>query len=223
MAKSINIIGDQYGKLTVLSEYSNINYKRIYTCKCSCGNIKNIRLSHLRSGHTVSCGCKQIQNLDQTTHGMSKTKLYKRYQEMIRRCYKTTHHKYPRYGGRGISVCDAWKNDFINFYNWAIKTGYSDKFTIDRKNNNGNYEPNNCRWATASIQIINQGKSCRNTSGYKYIHWNKSKEQWIVRVTVNKKRIEIGSFTHIEIAKKALIHYLTINNLYEQLKSFNYE
>lgn len=217
---SISIIGDTYGRLTVLELHSNIKYRKKFICKCSCGNTTIVAMTHLRTGHTQSCGCLLEEALDQTTHGYSKTKLYKVYYEMLYRCHNPKSDGYKKYGAKGITVCTAWQEDFLAFKQWA--TDYKEGLTIDRINNKLGYSPDNCRWVSHSVQAINKGKSILNTSGYKYINWHKGKEKWIVRITVNSERIEIGAYLDIEKAKTELVSYLTINKLHEHLKAFNY-
>lgn len=98
-------------------------------------------------------------------HGLSNTKLHRVWWGMIERCYKKHHKSFLEYGGRGVSVCDEWRSDFKNFYDWAIENGYKDGLTIDRINNNGNYEPTNCRWVT-------QSENARNRRTARIINFN---------------------------------------------------
>ena len=98
-------------------------------------------------------------------HGFSKTRLYRCWQSMKARCYQKNNWKYDSYNGRGITVCDDWRNDFLAFREWALKNGYQDTLTLDRIDNDGNYEPSNCRWATA-LEQNNNSRRCRR------IEWN---------------------------------------------------
>lgn len=104
------------------------------------------------------------------THGLCHTRLNRIYHEMKNRCLCKTSDKYKYYGGRGISICEEWLNDFKSFYDWAMSNGYSDDLTIDRINNDGNYEPSNCRWATRCQQIQNTSRT-RNYKGKCLSEW----------------------------------------------------
>lgn len=159
-------IGKRYGRLIVESEFKE-NGVIMCKCKCDCGNSKITRRTLLKSGKTVSCGCKQKENIINLslTHGKSNTRLYNIWNAMKRRCYYKKDSCYDIYGGRGIEVCDEWKNDFMNFYNWAMENGYNDTLSIDRVDVDGNYEPNNCRWSDAKTQANNK----RNN---RYIEYN---------------------------------------------------
>lgn len=154
--------GYKSGRLEVIRLYEIKNHRRYWLCKCECGKETVVRQDCLTMKTTKSCGCleKEWQHSHEhpgkKTHGMKKTRLYRIWQGMKGRCYTKSASGYKDYGGRGITVCDDWKNDFMNFYNWAIDNGYNDGLSIDRKDVNGNYEPDNCRWANNSTQRKNQ-------------------------------------------------------------------
>lgn len=160
-------IGNKYNFLTVLGfEYDKYG-NRCFRCICDCGKIVLETPRYLISGHVKSCGCKQRELLRDEfivhggcTHGKPE-RLYRVYRGMIARCYDTSNENYMNYGGRGIEICEEWRNDYATFREWAFAHGYDEKKdrkeqSIDRIDNNGNYEPNNCRWATMKVQRQNQ-------------------------------------------------------------------
>ncbi len=164
MSKSFreDLTGKQFNRLTVLEFVPDDTVYSFWKCKCDCGNITTVRRDHLKSGTTKSCGCfhsecarKLVVELN-TTHNLSNTKLYKIWDGMKDRCDNPESHYYKNYGGRGIIICDEWKNDFISFYNWAMNNGYSKDLTIDRIDVNGNYCPQNCRWVDMKTQCRNR-------------------------------------------------------------------
>lgn len=176
--------GQRFGRLVVLDSHKTIDGVTYWECICDCGNHSNVSTIKLTSGHTKSCGCliKETTGEINKTHGKSNTRLYRIYQGMKARCYRKSTHNYFRYGGRGITVCDEWLDDFMNFYNWSMENGYSDGLSIDRIDNNGNYCPNNCRWVTATYQANN-----RRTSRYITVDGEK------MTVAMFAKKYEINS------------------------------
>lgn len=158
------LVGQCFGRLTVIEEVEPyitpqgtplIQWK----CKCECGNEVIVSTSYLISGHTQSCGCmhREILSEIRTTHGKSKTRLYGVWHGMKRRCYDPNTRNYKDYGGRGIKICDEWLNDYQPFHDWAMANGYNPnakrgECTIGRINNDGNYEPKNCRWISIAEQ-----------------------------------------------------------------------
>lgn len=156
-----DLTGTKIGKLTVISRnFKNKSAGSHWNCICECGKEKVIRADILRSGKIRSCGCETTK-----THGMSKTRLYSIYVDMKRRCDDPSRKGYEYYGGRGIYVCEEWKDSFEPFMTWALNNGYTDELTIDRIDVNGNYTPDNCRWATWSEQNRNKRKKVKKIEG----------------------------------------------------------
>lgn len=162
-----DISGKKFGRLTVIcraeDEKTSSGRNHItYICKCDCGNKITVKAESLRSGNTKSCGClsKEITKSRMLKHGFANSQIYKIWRGMKQRCYYKNHKSFKDYGGRRITVCDEWKNDFQTFYDYVSQLPHfcEEGYSLDRINNNGNYEPANVRWATAKEQANNKRK-----------------------------------------------------------------
>lgn len=157
--KQKDIAGQRFGKLTAIRVIGQDKYSRnIWECVCDCGNLTEVMIGNLTSGDTTSCGCNHDGN---PTHGQTGTRLFNIWQKMKDRCYCPTNDAYVNYGGRGITICDEWKDDFICFKNWAEDNGYENNLTIERKDVNGNYCPENCCWISKGEQANNKRNTIR--------------------------------------------------------------
>jgi hypothetical protein len=168
MGFMIDITGVKFGRLTALRRVGTTKQRSpIWECRCDCGKIATVSTNHLRNHRIVSCGCysSEITSERNYKHGETKTKLHNIWIHMRRRCNDKTHDKYQYYGGKGVSVCKEWQDDFLAFKSWAIENGYQDGLSIDRIDSNANYEPNNCRWADIETQMNNKSDNRLVTIG----------------------------------------------------------
>jgi hypothetical protein len=161
--------GTRFGRWTVLAEAERTTAgKRRALCRCDCGSISRIDFTAIKSGRSQSCGClaREVTSALSRKHGQSMTEdrrataEYVAWAEMIKRCENSKSKSYVRYGGRGIRVCDRWRNDFSDFLA-DMGPRPSARHSLDRRENSGNYEPSNCRWATAKEQSRNRRTSRR--------------------------------------------------------------
>lgn len=158
----MDIAGQRFGRLIVDSyAFTNKHGKSMWNCQCDCGKAVVVAGAHLKSGHTASCGCygAEASGIRTRTHGMRQTRLYRIWLGMKSRCTIPSVKCYKHYGGRGITICDSWMNDYQAFHDWAMASGYRDGLTIDRIDVDGNYCPENCKWATWKEQHRNTRKT----------------------------------------------------------------
>ena len=185
MKKARDLTGNKYGRLTVVSRAESKTRRIKWNCICECGNTSIVSGENLMSGHTKSCGCLLSER--RTSHGKSKTRLYNIWRKMKSRCTNKNETHYNDYGGRGIEVCPRWFSSFDNFYNDMIE-GYDDSLCIDRINNDGNYEPGNCRWVTRKVNSRNT-RASRFIDGHNLAEYcekyNIPKNRVISRITKN--------------------------------------
>lgn len=179
-----NLIDKKYSRLTVVSEGERVGTHRMFKCVCECGTIKKIAMRHLVALKTKSCGCLQSENAKRlfTTHGKSKTPEFESWTSMRNRCLNSKNKAYKNYGGRGVEVCDRW-NKFENFIKDMGCRPYG--YEIERKNNDGNYEPSNCKWAT----IKEQGNNRRTNVFIEFKGSRKTIAQWCDELGLNRKRV----------------------------------
>lgn len=220
MAEIQNLLGKRYGRLVVIKRAKNRGAKNNQTywlCQCDCGKQKEIASYSLKHGISKSCGCLQKERASQVNskHGYTvdrgKERLYCVWCTMRERCYSPKNKSYPDYGGRGIKVCDEWK-EYTNFRDWALANGYDEKAprgvcSLDRINTDGNYEPNNCRWANQKTQQRNK----RNTL---YVEWKGKKRplaEWAEILNVKYHTL------WVDINKKGLSFEDAIKKECEQL------
>ena len=203
------LLGDTYMKYP--SENSTQRYSYgIYECQY-CGAEFEAMTKHIKSGNTRSCSCQNGGK----THGLTSSQFYITWKNMMSRCTKLKQKSYHNYGARGITVCDDWL-DVRNFVAWAEST-YIGGMSLDRIDVNGNYSPDNVRWADASTQALNKRMQKSNTSGFVGVSWYKGSNKWQTQIMVNKIIIHLGYFNSAQEAIEARDIYIIQNNLPHKL------
>ena len=197
--KKLELIGQKFGRLVVVTRCGSNEYKsRLWFCECDCGEYLIVLGGSLSHGDTKSCGCLQRELAHKGTHRKINTPEYRVWSSMKARCLNNKAQAFDNYGGRGITVCKQW----LKFENFIadMKERPSNKHTIERINNNGNYEPKNCIWATYIINIRNRRKSKNNTTGCSGVSWDKKMKRYRAVIIANYKKISLGCFKKLSDA-----------------------
>lgn len=184
MSKLIDLTGIKFGRLTVIKR--DLTSKRTkWICKCECGNIKSIMACHLKSGASTSCGCYQKETVREANlkHDKTHTSLHNRWKAIKQRCLNPNNSRYIDYGERGIIICDEWL-EFENFYNWSINNGYAENLSLDRKDNNKGYTPDNCRWIT----VLQNNENRRDTVRVEGLTLNEISQKYNIKKSIVKSR-----------------------------------
>lgn len=181
MGNFVDISGLRYGKLVVSRKVENIGKKVAWLCECDCGEGTTVTSSDLRSGHTKSCGCLKGGKI---THGMNRSPEHSIWCQIKGRCYNKNSPAYSYYGGRGIKVCDRWRDSFEAFFH-DMGDRPSGNHSIDRIDNDGDYTPENCRWATPYMQANNARSNVRIT----YQGETHTVTQWARKLAVSPQTI----------------------------------
>ncbi|SNY19276.1 hypothetical protein SAMN06265827_10592 [Orenia metallireducens] len=164
--------GDRYGRWTIIKEVEKLVGSRRFLCKCDCGTVKEVSLTHMRNGRSKSCGCYKKKKV--TKHGEGHSRLYQIWCDIKQRCLNESCDSYKNYGDRGITFCKEW-SEFKNFRKWALSNGYKNNLTIERIDVNSNYSPSNCKWITKSEQSMNR----RNSIEITYKNKTKPLKEWV--------------------------------------------
>lgn len=195
MKEATDLIGCTFGSWTVLSRaqdkiYKDNRHHRRWICQCSCGTVKEVDECAMKNGTSTSCGCTRKEALRKgaseknRTHGMTNTRLYRIYRHMVNRCGNKNDIRYAHYGARGIKVCQEW-DTFDKFAEWSFANGYEDSLSIDRIDVNGDYAPDNCRWATVSEQANNK----TTTQLFTFAGKTQSIAQWADEYDIHYKKL----------------------------------
>lgn len=209
--------GQRFGKILVKEYVGSENKRSMWLCLCDCGKEKIISSKNILTNNVRSCGCLKEKGFikGDVVKGACGNRLYKVYKDMIHRCYYPSEKEYKNYGGRGIKVCDEWLADFHSFSKWAFENGYDinapfGKFTIDRIDNDGNYEPSNCRWVDMKTQLNNTSCNVKLTANGETM----TIAQWARKLSVNDRTLQSRhrkGMSDEEIINKPIGKYTKIN------------
>ena len=201
----IDLTGQRFGRLAVTGAIKRMPKGKYFVnhweCICDCGKTAYVRQDCLTSGNSKSCGCVAAEKSKaRAIHGQWNSRQYKVWTSMVQRCTNPKDKGYPEYGGRGITVCERWRSykNFLEDMGQRPKGG-----TIDRIDNNGNYEPGNCRWATQSEQNRNTRRHRNNSSGVTGVDFDKSRRKYRAQFRVDGRNIMLGRFDTVEEAAEA--------------------
>lgn len=214
------LIGETYMKYPTEKSRQKYRYG-LFECPY-CNKEFEAITSSIKIKNTVSCGCHRafiLTNTNKRTHGLTSNIFYQTWYDMVKRCNNPKRKEYKDYGGRGITVCVEWL-DVTIFIAWCESTHPNmEGYTLDRIDNDKGYSPENCRWADASTQALNQRVRKDNKSGVVGVSFNKSKGKWVAYISVNNTRKHIGSFHTIEEAVQARDNYIIENKLPHKLST----
>ena len=189
MGKRAELTGQRFGRLVVESfAYAGAHGRSMWNCKCDCGKSAIVGTGQLKRGRKKSCGClrRETAKMMMMKHGGTYTRLYSIWEAMKARTEYSSSQSYENYGGRGIKVCDEWRHDFQKFHDWAMAHGYQDDLTIDRIDVNGNYCPENCRWATKK----EQGRNKRDIPKITYNGETLTLAEWSEKLDIKKTTLQ---------------------------------
>lgn len=211
--KTMKMIED-LGRLFTTDKENRKDYYAIFECPFCKKHFKASK-SHVKTGHTQSCGCKshELTATKKTVHGISSHPIYGIWRNMVQRCTNPKEKEYKNYGARGITICDEWRGSITTFYEWAIQNGYQKGLIFDRENNDGNYEPFNCRWVTTNISAENNRLIRKsNKSGYRGVFFRKKKnlkKPWKANIQWNYVTYKLGYYSTAVDAAMAYNNFVT--------------
>lgn len=215
MGKFVDLTGQKFGRWTVIEKAQTSSTGHIkWHCKCECGAEREVASYSLLEHKSISCGCFRIEQTKKTNtkHGDSYSRLHKIWSGIKKRCYNKQSPCYKNYGGRGIIMCDEWRNNYNSFMEWSLNNGYSNELTIDRIDNNGDYEPLNCRWVAMKEQANNKRSNKNITAFGKTL----TAAQWSEKVGIKRNTI-VYRINHGWDVESALTVSPNFNNTWDKI------